>query len=183
MTTVATTPDTAAVTGEGGVVSGFSHAGMTVADLDRSIAFYELLGYEVFARWVRTEEYLRELVGYPTVEMHAAVLRNDNVGVFLELLEYRNIERAEVDTANGNPGTAHICLFVEGFEALWERLQAAGVESVSPPVSPTVGPNKGALAIYLIDPDGHRVELVETPRNLDGSPRTPRGASTTAQGG
>ncbi len=161
----------APATDEGGVVCGFSHAGITVADLDRSIAFYELLGYEMFARWVRTEEYLRELVGYPTVEMHAAVLRNDNVGVFLELLEYRNIERKEIDPSNGNPGTAHICLFVKGLEPLWERLKAAGVEAVSEPVSPTVGPNKGALAIYLIDPDGYRVELVETKRNLDGSPR------------
>ena len=169
MTTTATTGSTATATE--GAVCGFSHAGITVADLDRSIAFYELLGYEVFARWVRTEEYLRELVGYPTVEMHAAVLRHDRVGVFLELLEYRNIERVEIDPSNGNPGTAHICLFVEGLEALWERLKAAGVEAVSEPVSPTVGPNKGALAIYLIDPDGYRVELVETRRNLDGSLR------------
>ena len=170
MTTAPTITDPATTAPEG-AVCGFSHAGITVADLDRSIAFYELLGYEVIARWVRTEEYLRELVGYPTVEMHAAVLRHDRAGVFLELLEYRNIERNEIDPSNGNPGTAHICLFVEGFEALWERLKAAGVEAVSEPVSPTVGPNKGALAIYLIDPDGHRVELVETKRNLDGSLR------------
>ena len=60
---------------------------------------------------------------------------------------------------------------MEGLGALWERLKAAGVEAVSEPVSPTVGPNKGALAIYLIDPDGYRVELVETKRNLDGSLR------------
>lgn len=170
MTTAPTLTDPA-ITAPEGAVCGFSHAGITVADLDRSIAFYELLGYEAFARWVRTEEYLRELVGYPTVEMHAAVLRHERVGVFLELLEYRNIDRKEIDPSNGNPGTAHICLFVEGFEALWERLKAAGVQAVSEPVSPTVGPNKGALAIYLIDPDGYRVELVETKRNLDGTPR------------
>ena len=43
---------------------------------------------------------------------------------------------------------------------------------MSEPVTPTVGPNKGSLAVYLIDPDGHRVELVETPRNLDGTLRS-----------
>ena len=64
MTTAATMTDPATVAPEG-AVCGFSHAGITVADLDRSIAFYGLLGYEVIARWVRTEEYLRELVGYP----------------------------------------------------------------------------------------------------------------------
>ncbi len=155
-----------------GSINGFSHAGVTVADLDRSIRFYELLGFEVAARWVRTEDYLRELVGYPTVEMHAAVLRHDACDVFLELLEYRNISSVSIDPANGNPGTSHFCLFVDGFEELWERLVAAGVDSVSGPVTPTVGPNKGSLAVYLIDPDGHRVELVETPRNLDGSLRS-----------
>lgn len=160
-----------------GSVNGFSHVGVTVADLERSIRFYELLDFGVVARWVRTEDYLRELVGYPTVDLHAAVLRHDACDVFLELLEYRNVSRASIDPANGNPGTSHFCLFVDGFEELWERLAAAGVDSVSGPVTPTVGPNKGSLAVYLIDPDGHRVELVETPRNLDGSLRSYSGSA------
>ncbi len=165
-----------------GSVNGFSHVGVTVADLERSIRFYELLDFGVVARWVRTEDYLRELVGYPTVDLHAAVLRHDACDVFLELLEYRNVSRASIDPANGNPGTSHFCLFVDGFEELWERLAAAGVDSVSGPVTPTVGPNKGSLAVYLIDPDGHRVELVETPRNLDGSLRFQSSASSGSAG-
>ena len=80
--------------------------------------------------------------------------------VFLELLEYRNIQRNEIDPSNGNPGTAHICLFVEGFEALWERLRAAGVQAVSEPVSPTVGSQQGRA--------GH---LPHRPRRLPGGTR------------
>ncbi len=155
-----------------GAVNGLSHVGITVADLGRSIRFYELLGFAECARWVRTEDYLRKLVGYPEVDLYAAVLRHEAFGVFLELLEYRNVEQVEIDPRNGNPGTSHFCLFVEGFEELWERLRASGVRYVSEPVTPTVGPNVGSLAVYLIDPDGHRVELVETPRNLDGTLRS-----------
>jgi hypothetical protein len=29
-------------------------------------------------------------------------------------------------------------------------------------VTPTIGPNKGGRAVYLIDPDGFRVELIQT---------------------
>ena len=36
------------------------------------------------------------------------------------------------------------------------------MKSVSPPVTPTIGPNKGGRAVYLIDPDGFRVELIQT---------------------
>jgi lactoylglutathione lyase len=40
------------------------------------------------------------------------------------------------------------------------------VKSVSPPVTPTIGPNRGGRAVYLIDPDGFRVELIETQRSF-----------------
>jgi gluconolactonase len=33
---------------------------------------------------------------------------------------------------------------------------------VSPPVTPTIGPNKGGRAVYMIDPDGFRVELIQS---------------------
>ncbi len=41
-----------------------------------------------------------------------------------------------------------------------------GVKSVSPPVTPTIGPNKGGKAVYLIDPDGFRVELIQSATSL-----------------
>jgi len=46
---------------------------------------------------------------------------------------------------------------------------AKGVESVDPPVTPmkpTIGPNKGRRAIYIIDPDGIRVEFIESARSF-----------------
>jgi lactoylglutathione lyase len=84
--------------------------------------------------------------------------------VFLEILEYRNIERVAVDTRTGNPGTAHIAFFVDDCDALYEQLVAKGVRSVSAPVTPTIGPNTGGRAVYMIDPDGIRVELITTKR-------------------
>lgn len=143
------------------------HTGFTVRSLERSIAFYrDLLGFEVAFQWNPKARYIGELVGYPDVDLHAAVLRIPGSDVFLELLEYRGIAAEAVDMANGNIGNGHIAFNVDELDALYERLSKAGVRSVSPPVTPTVGPNAGGRAVYLIDPDGFRVELIETARSF-----------------
>ena len=64
-----------------------------------------------------------------------------------------------------------MCFYVEALDELYEVLVGAGVRSVSEPVTPTVGPNAGGRAVYMIDPDGIRVELVQTSRSLTGAAR------------
>ena len=143
------------------------HTGFTVRSLERSLAFYrDLLGMEVVFQWNPQAPYLGELVGYPDVDMHAAILRVPGSDVFLELLEYGNIDKRSVDMANGNIGNGHIAFHVDELDPLYEQLTAAGIRSVSPPVSPTIGPNKGGRAVYMIDPDGFRVELIQTARSF-----------------
>lgn len=143
------------------------HTGFTVRSLERSLAFYrDLLGFEVVFQWNPRAPYLGKLVGYPDVDLHSAILRIPGSDTFLELLEYRGVESKEVDMANGNIGNGHIAFHVDELRPLYERLTAAGVKCVSPPVSPTIGPNKGGWAVYMIDPDGFRIELIETARSF-----------------
>lgn len=143
------------------------HTGFTVSSLERSLAFYrDLLGLELVFQWNPEAPYLGELVGYAQVDLHAAILRIPGSDTFLELLEYRNVEQQPVDMRNGNVGNGHIAFTVDELDPLFERLAAAGVKSVSPPVTPTIGPNKGGRAVYLIDPDGFRVELIQTAKGF-----------------
>ena len=143
------------------------HMGLQVADLERSLAFYrDTLGFELVFAWNPQADYIRELVGYPGADIHAAVMRLPGTDVVLELLDYRNVERIAVDTGTANPGTAHIAFFVDDLDTLYADLVARGVRSVSPPVTPTIGPNEGGRAVYLIDPDGIRVELIQTRRSF-----------------
>jgi len=143
------------------------HMGLQVADLARSVAFYrDVLGFEEVFAWNPRAPYIGELVGYPDVDLHAAILRPPNSEVFLELLEYRNVDRLPIDTRTANPGTAHIAFFVDDLESLYVDLHARGVPSVSAPVTPTIGPNKGGRAVYMIDPDGIRVELIQSVRTF-----------------
>ena len=143
------------------------HTGFTVASLDRSIAFYrDLLGFEIAFRWNPQAPYVGVLVGYPAVDLHGAILRLPGTEVCLELLEYRGIVGQAVDMSNGNTGSGHIAFVVDELDTLYAELTAAGVPSVSPPVTPTIGPNRGGRAVYMIDPDGFRVELIQTAQDF-----------------
>lgn len=145
-----------------GAVIGSLHTGLQVTDLERSIEFYtRMLGFTTRLRRTVTEPYIGEIVGYSGVEIREAFLDIPGSRHFLELLEYHNIEGVAVDAATANPGTAHLCLLVEDLGDLHTRLAAAGVEFLSDPVEPPVGPNAGGLVVYLIDPDGIRIELVQ----------------------
>src|SRR5262249_20934154 len=127
---------------------------------ERSLTFYrDLLGFEVVWQRDNREEYVRQIVGYPTAELRQALLRIPG-GHCLELMDYRGVERAPVDTSPPNPGTAHICFLVEDVQGMYDELTAAGVRSVSEPVEVPVGPHQGRLCVYLIDPDGFRLELL-----------------------
>ncbi len=146
-----------------GQITKAHHTGLTVRSLERSVHFYnEILGFEKVFAWNPREPYIAELVGYPTVDLHAAIMRIPGSDVFLELLEYRNVESLEVDSGNANIGTAHVAFFVDDLDSLYASLTERGVKSVSAPVTPTVGPNKGGRAVYMIDPDGFRVELIQS---------------------
>jgi catechol 2,3-dioxygenase-like lactoylglutathione lyase family enzyme len=139
------------------------HVGMTVSSLDRAKDFYMgLLGFQEVFTWNPRGEYIGTLVGYPHVDLHSAVLRLPGTDVCLELLEYRNVSREAVPRGNANPGTAHLAFFVEDLMAEYRRLVGAGVQAISEPVTPTMGPNKGGKVVYLIDPDGFRLELIQS---------------------
>lgn len=143
-------------------VVGSHHTAFQVADLQRSLAFYrDLLGFETVWERINREDYVRQIVGYPEAELHQALLRFPGSDHCLELIDYRGVERTPVDTSPANPGTAHICLLVHELQRFYDELVAAGVGAVGEPVLVTSGPNEGRLAVYMIDPDGFRVELLE----------------------
>lgn len=145
-------------------VTGSIHTGISVQDLERSIAFYvDHFGFTVRQRRVVPDAYIGVITGYPGVEMHQAFLDIPNSSHWLELNEYRNIERGSIDPASGNVGTVHLCVKVDDLMGMYERMSAAGVEFVNPPIEPTAGPNVGGLVVYLKDPDGVRIELIQTP--------------------
>jgi lactoylglutathione lyase len=152
-------------------VTGCDHIGIQVRDVERSARFYcEHLGFEQVERWSLAHPYVQRVVGYPGVTLEIALLKIPGSDLFLEILEYAGVDGTPVDPATANPGTAHFCVFVDDLESLHARLVSQGVEFVSEVETPTWGPNEGGRLVYMKDPDGIRVELVETRRRSDGQP-------------
>jgi catechol 2,3-dioxygenase-like lactoylglutathione lyase family enzyme len=151
---------------EAGHFRAIDHVGYAVADLDRSIAFYEvLLGVPLLMRKTWDVEYVGDIVGYPGVVMEGAFFRLPG-GVVLELLEYKApYTSGGVDMESFNPGNAHLCLVTDDMEADFARLRAAGYDVFrsSHPILIPWGPYRGGRACYLRDPDGISIELLEEP--------------------
>jgi len=140
----------------------FGHVGLQVSDLDRSLAYYrDIIGLVEIERQVRSDAYLQHVTGYAGVELDIAVLMEPRSGVLVELLEYRGVPRAPIDPATANPGTVHVCFEVDDVDEIHARARAAGGRAVSEPATPSSGRWSGGRSVYLIDPDGIRVELVQ----------------------
>jgi catechol 2,3-dioxygenase-like lactoylglutathione lyase family enzyme len=140
-----------------------------VSDLDRSLRFYvELLGLELETLQVQDNDYTRRLVGVEGARLKVAMLRipghePGEAGHVIELVEYLEPRGMVLDHTPNNVGAAHVAFIVEDSNALYERLSAAGVEFVSPPVAITAGRNRGGYTCYLRDPDGFTLELMQPP--------------------
>ena len=136
------------------------HIGITVRDVGRTVEFWTaFLGVEARWRQTLTAPYLGKVVGYPGVNIDAAIIDLPG-GMVLEVLGYLIDDRTPNPPETANPGNVHICIEVDDIQAMWDRAVSCGATPVSPgPVKITHGPNTGVRACYLRDPDGITFEL------------------------
>jgi catechol 2,3-dioxygenase-like lactoylglutathione lyase family enzyme len=146
------------------LISGVDHIGLTVVDLDRSIAFYtEVLECEIVFRQEKKGGYLAAIVGYPDADIRMVHLQPAGTTTRIELFEYRQPPSRPRDLEPRNVGNAHICFVVSDLTALYERLVAHNVTTLSPPIEVDTGVNAGGESLYLRDPDGITLELFQRP--------------------
>jgi lactoylglutathione lyase len=120
------------------------HLGLRVADLDRSLAFYTGVGYEIVGSVPET----------PLGHLTMLKLPGD---------EFVTIELVHNPTqGGGNPGTglSHLVIQVESMDAAISELAARGIEA-EPPASPDGSDD--FFTTWIVDPDGNRIELVQWP--------------------
>lgn len=140
------------------------HVSVTCADLDRSVAFYrDVLGLRLLGRGSAEEPELSVLTGLAGTRLRWAELDLGG-GQVLELVEYLHPRGGRLEPSVHEAGSGHLALAVEDIDAAYARLLAAGARVRSEPVRLTEeGDWNGVRVVYLSDPDGVTVELVERP--------------------
>lgn len=144
-------------------LKGFVHSGITVKDLKRSIDFYEnSLGLELVRLQTNDKPYIYDLVNIQGLEKIELAFLQTPDGQIVELLEYHGETIKDGSSLHSHYGTGHICLHVENLDAMYEHLQRRNTDIISEHVVQiTSGRHAGSKAIYLRDPDGYVIEVLE----------------------
>jgi|GEM_PF-1078375 len=148
------------------MISPVRRTTIVVGDIEQSLCFYQkLLGMQVFYDQRIQAEAAAKLMGVPGAHVRLVSLQSDEsvngmVGL-LTFLSPRINPRADIQKQNSNPDAALLFMADDiDVQATFERLRAAGVEIVCPPLEYTV-PERGALCGFTCkDPDGLMVALM-----------------------
>jgi catechol 2,3-dioxygenase-like lactoylglutathione lyase family enzyme len=154
------------------MITGFHHFSISCSDADTSIAFYrDLFGFEpVSDRTVEPGGFVEHVTGVPGARVRIVHLRRD--GFNFELLEFDEPRGEQRAREPNDVGAAHLCLITDDIDRDCNLLHERGVPVRSTggkPVRVTGGPNDGGRCLYVEDPDGNCVELVQLVRPWPGS--------------
>jgi lactoylglutathione lyase len=119
------------------------HTCYRITDIDRSVAFYEALGFK---------------------EVKRAPIREEAINVFMNLPEDGDDPRLEltynfgVDSYEIGTGYGHIAITTADLDGMLAQLAGQGIEPERPPYSIREG---GSRICFVRDPDSYRIEIIE----------------------
>jgi len=118
------------------------HTCYRILEIDRSVAFYEALGFS---------------------EIRRAPIRDEAVNVFMNLPEDGDEPRLELTYNIGRTepyelGSGHIAITTDDLDSTLSELRQQGIEPEKPPYTVRAG---GSRICFVRDPDGYRIELIE----------------------
>jgi catechol 2,3-dioxygenase-like lactoylglutathione lyase family enzyme len=140
-----------------------SHVGICVSDLERSLAFYrDALGFAVESELRVAGEPSQTLLRLRDVDLRAVYLVLG--GLRIELLHYASPgHRGDAEPRAMNQlGLTHLSLRVDDLDRMQEQLESRGVRVLRD--SRIDHAKLRARAVFVTDPDGTLIELVETRR-------------------
>jgi lactoylglutathione lyase len=120
------------------------HTCYRILEIDRSVRFYEALGFEEKGRHPIRDEAINVFMGLP----------DDGASPRLELTY--NIGRDEPYEIGS--GYGHIAISTPDLDQALLRLAGQGIEPEKPPYTVRDG---GSRLCFVRDPDGYRIELIE----------------------
>jgi lactoylglutathione lyase len=120
------------------------HTCYRILDVDRSVEFYEALGFQEIGRVPIRDEAINVFMGLADDGPEPRLELTYNVG---------RTEPYEIGTGYG-----HIAITTADLDSTLARLAGRGIEPERPPYSVRDG---GSRLCFVRDPDGYRIELIE----------------------
>ena len=117
------------------------HTCYRITEIDRSVAFYNALGFEERRRMPIRDEAINVFMGLP------------DDGARLELTYNHGVDSYELGT-----GYNHIAITASDLDATLANLAEQGIEPEKPPYTVREGGNR---ICFVRDPDGYRIEIIE----------------------
>ncbi|CAA9229032.1 MAG: hypothetical protein AVDCRST_MAG77-898 [uncultured Chloroflexi bacterium] len=129
-----------------GLVKALEHAGLTVTNLEESVAWYrKMLGCEIV-----------EELHWPENGNRAVYLSLGHQGGLLELFHRAGTHKS-YDPDKEMARYEHICVHVEDIDAAYQELAAKGAKFA---VAPKPAKRHARLCV-IVDPDGFKIELLQ----------------------
>ena len=148
---------------------GTDHISFTVADIERSLVFYrDTLGLPVIADQKPGHAHHTRLTGFAGAQLRTVFLALPGVSTKLGLVQYIHPPGEPQNLATNKIGDAHICLEVADIHRVYEEWQTRGAHFKSEPIRSGTGINRGSFTVYLTDPDGITVQLLQRVRRPAG---------------
>ena len=117
------------------------HTCYRITDIDRSVDFYNALGFEEVGRFQLPDGATNVFMGLP------------DDGARLELTYNPGVESYEIGTGYG-----HIAVTAGDLDGTLQALAGQGIDPERPPYTVREGGNR---LCFVRDPDGYRIELIE----------------------
>ena len=131
-------------------VTDFVHVGLVVEDLDDTVRFLEVLGFDCGSPGLFAGEWIDRIIGLEDARVEVVRFHSPAAGA------------QEPAPAANRPGLRHVAFKVDDVRGVVDRIREAGWETVGEIVEV-----KPFLLCYVRGPEGLIVELAE---RLDGAP-------------
>lgn len=139
--------------------SSLDHTGWITPDIDRSVAFWtEVMGFEAKPIGERRQPWIADFMGVPGAQVRLVHLYGH--GGHIEFIQFDELDTLSIPRGS-QPGAAHICLRVKNVAALRDDILAHGGTLQGELTQITEGIAAGLRGLYMRDPHGVLIELVE----------------------
>jgi catechol 2,3-dioxygenase-like lactoylglutathione lyase family enzyme len=136
------------------------HSGFITPSVEQSVRFWtEVMGFEAKPIVERTGEWVSAFTGVPGSTLRIAHLFGH--GAHLEFIEFMSPDSRSAILPANQAGLGHVCVKVPDIQRLYERILAAGGTHQGRLTTITEGPAAGVRGLYMRDPTGMVIEVLE----------------------